>query len=248
MNIAPAILLSALFIGVSAALLGAFIVHAVLAVPPEDRSWLDRPPAFIRWLWWPSRLLGFWIAPLLPMSWREHQLVRLRLAGLDYVLSPAQLLAHRIVMAGVGAASGALMASGWNLRPASLVVILGAGLAVMLSLAWFADRIATRRRQRLKTLPFFLDLITLCVEAGLNLTGALQQSNQALWNPPPRDPSWLGWAQGEARNLLYIFLIILALLLMMRLLERLGIIAGLTRLLRPVLTLLGISERAAPRL
>lgn len=78
------------------------------------------------------------------------------------------------------------------------------------------------------------------------LTATLQQPNLALWNPPPRDPSWLGWATGEARNLAYIFLIILVLLILMRLLERLGIINGLTRLLRPVLTLLGISDRAAP--
>lgn len=78
------------------------------------------------------------------------------------------------------------------------------------------------------------------------LTATLQQANTALWNPPPRDPSWLGWAVGEVRNLLYIFLIILTLLILMRLLERLGIIKGLTRLLRPILTLLGISERAAP--
>ena len=78
------------------------------------------------------------------------------------------------------------------------------------------------------------------------LSDTLQQPSQALWNPPPRDPSWLGWAAGEARNLVYIFLIILTLLIVMRLLERFGILAGLTRLLRPVLTLLGISERAAP--
>jgi hypothetical protein len=81
---------------------------------------------------------------------------------------------------------------------------------------------------------------------GYTLSATLQQPNRALWSPPPRDPSWLGWAAGEARNLLYIFLIILALLLLMRCLERLGITAALTRLLRPVLTLLGISERAAP--
>lgn len=78
------------------------------------------------------------------------------------------------------------------------------------------------------------------------LTDTLQQPNQALWSPPPRDPSWIGWALGEGRNLLYIFLIILALHILMRLLERFGIIRALTALLRPVLTLLGISERAAP--
>jgi len=81
---------------------------------------------------------------------------------------------------------------------------------------------------------------------GYTLSASLQQPNQALWTPPPRDPSWPGWAAGEARNLVYIFLIILALLIVMRLLDRLGIICGLTRLLRPVLTVLGISERAAP--
>ena len=81
---------------------------------------------------------------------------------------------------------------------------------------------------------------------GYTLSATLQHPNQALWNPPPRDPSWPGWAAGEARNLLYIFLIILTLLIVMRLLERFGIIGALTRLLRPVLTLLGINERAAP--
>jgi hypothetical protein len=79
-----------------------------------------------------------------------------------------------------------------------------------------------------------------------SVTDTLQHPNQALWNPPPRDPSWTGWAQGEACNLLYIFLIIFTLLLLMRLLERLGIINGLTRLLRPVLRLLGVSDRVAP--
>lgn len=81
---------------------------------------------------------------------------------------------------------------------------------------------------------------------GYTLSGTLQAPNRALWTPPPRDPSWSGWALGEARNLVYIFLIILALLILMRLLEHCGVIKGLTRLLRPVLTLLGISERAAP--
>ncbi|MCM2265395.1 MAG: hypothetical protein NDI73_09410 [Desulfuromonadales bacterium] len=86
----------------------------------------------------------------------------------------------------------------------------------------------------------------LLLNLAYTLTATLQQPNQALWTPPPRDPSWLGWATGEVRNLVYIFLIILALLILMRLLERLGILKGLTRLLRPVLTLLGISDRAAP--
>jgi len=89
-------------------------------------------------------------------------------------------------------------------------------------------------------------LAGMLLHLGYSLSGTLQRPNEALWQPPPRDPSWLGWAGGEARNLCYIFLIIFSLLLLMRLLDRLGIIAALTRLLRPALTLLGISARAAP--
>ena len=39
-----------------------------------------------------------------------------------------------------------------------------------------------RRKDLLKTLPFYLDMITLCVEAGLNLSGALRQAT--LKGPP----------------------------------------------------------------
>ena len=73
MSFEPGILLAGLCAGLSAALFGTVFVRAVLAVPPEDRSWLDRPPAFIRMLWWPSRVLGFWIGSLLPMRWRERE-------------------------------------------------------------------------------------------------------------------------------------------------------------------------------
>lgn len=187
MSFEPGILLAGLCAGLSAVLFGTVFVRAVLAVPPEDRSWLDRPPAFIRMLWWPSRVLGFWIGSLLPMRWREHLLLRMRLAGLDYVLTPAQLLAHRIVLALVGAALGLALAQGWNTQRILVPAALGAGLALLLAQAWFADRIAARRRLRLKTLPFFLDLITLCVEAGLNLTGALHQAVAKGPQGPLRD-------------------------------------------------------------
>ncbi|MFH1730487.1 MAG: nucleoside recognition domain-containing protein [Planctomycetota bacterium] len=76
--------------------------------------------------------------------------------------------------------------------------------------------------------------------------GFLQMPCRILWDPGPRDPGWGAWAAGQARMLLGIFLIILGLLLLMKLLKRLGITALLTRLLEPVLTTLGMSREAAP--
>ena len=76
--------------------------------------------------------------------------------------------------------------------------------------------------------------------------GWLQQANRLAWMPESRDNSWPAWAAGQAKSLLVIFLIILALLVLMRVLSRIGVIALLTRWLAPALRLLGISAEAAP--
>jgi tight adherence protein C len=41
---------------------------------------------------------------------------------------------------------------------------------------WLKDCLQKRRRELVRALPFFLDIITLCVEAGLNFQGAVVQA------------------------------------------------------------------------
>ena len=74
----------------------------------------------------------------------------------------------------------------------------------------------------------------------------LQKPNRMLWQPPEQDPSWTSWALGEARNLAYILAILVVLLLALKLLRKMGITELLTRLLRPALRTLGMSDEAAP--
>ncbi len=81
---------------------------------------------------------------------------------------------------------------------------------------------------------------------GYRWSGTLQEKNNALWNPPPVDPTWLGWMLGELRNLVLIVLIIFVLMAFLRILKKIGLIDLLTRLLEPLLTLLGIGRQAAP--
>lgn len=78
------------------------------------------------------------------------------------------------------------------------------------------------------------------------LSGTLQQANRALWNPPAVDPAWSSWLLAELRNMLSIFLIILCLMALLRLLQQVGITDLMTRLLEPVLALLGMGRQAAP--
>ncbi len=78
------------------------------------------------------------------------------------------------------------------------------------------------------------------------ITGTLQHTNLALWNPPAVDPTWNAWILAELRNMLFIFLIILTLMAVLQIMKKVGISALMTRLLEPVLKLLGMSRDAAP--
>ncbi|HEX6703997.1 MAG TPA: type II secretion system F family protein [Albitalea sp.] len=158
-------------LGLCAAGLAWSMLTALDAVPPEDRAYKDRPPVAFRRMWWPIRWLSHYLGPLLPIGYRQRLLVRLRQAGLDYAMSAEQFTAASVVacLAAWGLAAGLLAA--WQ-RPAVMLPLVAAAAGGLLPSIWLRDRIGVRRRETLKTLPFVIDIITLCVEAGLNLTGA----------------------------------------------------------------------------
>ncbi|MHC1725424.1 MAG: nucleoside recognition domain-containing protein [Syntrophobacteraceae bacterium] len=76
--------------------------------------------------------------------------------------------------------------------------------------------------------------------------GWLQYQNAAKWMPQIEDSSLPIWAFSQVRGLAMIFLIISGLLLVLRIFDRLGINALMTRMLNPVLGLLGIGPAASP--
>ena len=161
--------------GLSAALIGWLLSRAAASVPRQDRLWLDPPPPGYRIVWWPVQWLAHYLRTLLPERHARASLASLRLAGLDYALDPAQFLAGRLVWALLCAGLAAWLAD--TLALAVDASVLG-GLAVGFAVPriWLHDRIELRRRHTFRTLPFMLDLITLCVESGLNLNSAIAQA------------------------------------------------------------------------
>jgi len=77
-------------------------------------------------------------------------------------------------------------------------------------------------------------------------SGFLQTECIALWNPGINDPSWKTWSIDQVRTLLSIFGIIFLLLFIVKLLTWLRIIDLLTRILKPILRMMGMSKDAAP--
>ena len=165
----------ALVTGLSFALIAWVISRLAVAVPEQDRTWFDAPPFGYRLLWWPVQWLAHYLDVWLSAARQNAMLTRLRTAGLDFALNPAQYLAGRVLWGLVFGLVGAWVAASFHLSilwPLLLGFLLGFAYPAI----WLKDRIDVRRRQALKSLPFMLDLVTLCVESGLNLTGAIQQA------------------------------------------------------------------------
>jgi tight adherence protein C len=133
-----------------------------------------RPPAF----WWPWVLaLAPWCAPF--VTWRMRRELRRwgSRAGLASHWQADRWLAACVLAAGCGAllaGAAALMVSA-PARFGFLAALAGAGLGFVWPGQALRRRAAARRFQMMRELPFMLDLLNLCVEAGLSLPAALQQ-------------------------------------------------------------------------
>ena len=127
------------------------------------------------------RIFGVLIAPVesslakfLPHSIRARVQGLITNAGLNRDLSPLALLSGCFVASVLGISIFGLVAKwlGFNLINAALV----GALAFLFPLIWVRDCAKIRENAILRQLPFVLDLITLAVESGLNLTGAIVET------------------------------------------------------------------------
>jgi tight adherence protein C len=174
--------------GMFAATIVLFIVSSrriVAEVPRDDRQYMDPPPRFYR-VTWPLVLIT---AHHFGWLMREASSVRiresLRRAGQDYTLTPAQFFAGKLLaMAMVALVLGSIMA--WIGQSAVTFGLAGAVFGFYWPEIWLRDMAKSRNLRILKGLPFFLDIVTMAVEAGLNLSSALQQAAEKM----PPGPLW----------------------------------------------------------
>jgi tight adherence protein C len=155
----------------------------VAEVPRDDRQYMDPPPTFYR-LTWPLVLVT---AHHFGWLLREGSTVRIResllRAGQDYTLTPAQFFAGKVL-------AGMLVALVLWLTMSSIgqdslgFGVAGAMLGHYWPELWLRDMAKSRNLRILKRLPFFLDIVTMAVEAGLNLSSALQHAVDKMPHGP----------------------------------------------------------------
>jgi len=99
-------------------------------------------------------------------------MLRLKKAGVEYRITAEQFLAAKLLSALLSGVLGFLLfnSAGQIIWPLSMILAIAAFWYPDL---WLKEKIKFRSSAILKELPFYLDVITLAVESGSNLTGGI---------------------------------------------------------------------------
>lgn len=168
---------------VALAILGAIYAVAQLKaeVPSEDREYMDPLPPLLRLAWPLVRFLEFHVCAFIPSKALERTHDRLQKTGVGYLIGAEQFFAIRILS--VLVCFGLVFYMQVMLKKEAPVYLVAAILGgFFFPSVWLGDVQAKRLKAVQRTLPVYLDFITMAVEAGLNMTGAI---NQAMDKGPP---------------------------------------------------------------
>lgn len=150
-------------------------------VPDEDREYMDPLPPLLRLVWPAVRFIEYHFCQFIPGDALEKTHQKLALTGVGYLVSAEQFYAIRILstIGGLGVVWICL-----RMLETTSVAWLTAGLVFgyFYPDIWLNDTRQRRAKAVLRSLPSYLDFITMAVEAGLNMTGAI---TQAMDKGPP---------------------------------------------------------------
>jgi tight adherence protein C len=165
----------ALFVGLSVLMVTYSFARLKAEVPEEEREYMDPLPSALNMAWPAVMFLNYHVCSRLPPDWLEKVHKRLQETGAGYILTAEQYYAVRILSTLVAAALTLFcMAAlhGFSLSLLLAITLLGNFYPEV----WLRDMRIRREKAILKALPVYLDFITMAVEAGLNLTGAIKQA------------------------------------------------------------------------
>lgn len=150
-------------------------------VPPEDREYMDPLPPMLKLVWPLVTFIEYHLTARFPPDWLEKTHKKLQETGVGYLMSAEQFYAVRVFSA-IATTLVSWVLLGAIEQDSFLMLVLFALGGYFFPLIWLGDMREQRRKAVLRSLPVYLDFITMAVEAGLNLNGAL---NQAMDKGPP---------------------------------------------------------------
>ncbi|MGE6792257.1 tight adherence protein C [Pseudomonas guineae] len=169
-------LLSSAGLGVAVTCSLLLFVWLLSLLPEENRTYMDPVPGWVRPIWPLVRMISHFFCGNVPPQHMDRLDLKLQKTGALYVLTAEDFLALCITLALlfpiVAAVPMATGKSGIIWPVLGLMLLMGAALPMM----WISDTHKRRDRDITRNLPVFLEYLSMCVDAGLNFLGALQQA------------------------------------------------------------------------
>lgn len=157
----------------------------ISALPAEQRQYMDPVPRQIKPLWKSIRLVRFYVVSWLPLQWVDKTDERLRQTGLGFVFTGEEFIAIQLLLVILAALFGVFFAVAVQLDILP-VVFIAVILAAVLPRVWIRDFRERRRKEVLRSLPIFLDYLSMSVSAGLNFIGAISTAVEKAPEGPLR--------------------------------------------------------------
>lgn len=112
-----------------------------------------------------------------PQQTIEASRHKLELAGLAHKIKPAQFLGYRMAAAIVLCIASLMIifVTALPFFQRLLIIVIAFVLGYMLPSVWLGSKISSRQASIIKALPDALDLLTICVEAGLGFDAAMSK-------------------------------------------------------------------------
>ncbi len=163
-----------------------FIAVVYGMIDKEDRTYMDPLSWKLKILWPFIQIIANFFVIFLPYEILENTEKKITHSGVSYLLTAEQFIALRIISAMITPLLALfIMFCLKNFQPIWLVITPLLGF--MLPNIWLSDVRKKRDSAVIRTLPVYLDFITMCVEGGLNLQGALGQAMEKASPGPLRN-------------------------------------------------------------
>lgn len=147
----------------------------VRLVSDEERAYMDSPPSFALPVWPLVRLITFFFGSNLPASFLDKIDAKLQKYGVSFMVNAEEYFSICLVYALLFPLLGAIaFGSSGSVNPS--VLLLLALMGVVIPEAWIRDARRKRDVEVVRTLPIYLEYLSMCVDAGLNFSGALKQA------------------------------------------------------------------------
>ena len=147
------------------------------SIPQDQREYMDPLPVSIKLLWPLINFFAYYIGERLGVEYLEKIRVRLKRAGLGFLMTPQQFFGFKMVSMSITALVGWYVLAGLNVKGLHILLII-MFIGYLLPELNLYERKKTIDKEIVRSLPVYLDFLTMSVEAGMNLNGAIMQATQ----------------------------------------------------------------------